>query len=56
MTAIAHFDDHDVVALARWLEVDLEAAIERPMWSMSTRDAEAALLSLTRPGASSTRS
>jgi hypothetical protein len=48
MTAIAHFDDHDVVALARWLEVDLAAAIERPLWSMSTKDAEAALLSLTR--------
>lgn len=48
MTAIAHFDDHDVVALARWLEVDLAAAIERPLWTMSTKDAEEALLSLTR--------
>ena len=48
MTAIAHFDDHPVVALARWLEVDLAAAIERPLWSLSTKDAEEALLSLTR--------
>lgn len=48
MTAIAHFDDHPVVALARWLESDLAAAIQRPMWSMSTEDAEQALLSLTR--------
>ena len=48
MTAIAHFDDHQVVALARWLEADLAAAIDRPMWTMSTKDAEEALLSLTR--------
>src|SRR5687768_595950 len=48
MTAIAHFDDHQVVALARWLESDLAAAIQRPLWSMSTKDAEQALLSLTR--------
>ena len=48
MTAIAHFDDHQVVALARWLESDLAAAIQRPLWLMSTKDAEQALLSLTR--------
>lgn len=48
MTAIAHWDDHHVVALARWLEVDLAQAIERPMWSMTTKDAEQALVSLTR--------
>src|SRR5690349_9768425 len=48
MTAIAHFDDHDVVAFARWLEADLAAVTERPLWSMSTQEAEEALLSLTR--------
>lgn len=48
MTAIAHFDDHDVVAFARWLEADLAAVIERPLWSMSTQQSEQALLSLTR--------
>ena len=48
MTAIAHFDDHDVVAMSRWLEDDLARAIDRPIWSMTTKDAEAALLSLTR--------
>jgi len=48
MTAIAHFDDHQVVAFARWLEADLAEIVDRPMWSMSTRDAEHALLALTR--------
>ena len=48
MTAIAHWDDHHVVAFARWLETDLPGLIERPMWSMTTQDAEQALLSLTR--------
>ena len=48
MTAIAHWDDHHVVALSRLLEVDLASVIDRPMWSMSAKDAEAALLSLTR--------
>ena len=48
MTAIANFDDHDLVALSRWLEDDLARAIDRPMWTMTTKDAEAALLSLTR--------
>ncbi|CAN0378825.1 unnamed protein product, partial [Phaeothamnion confervicola] len=48
MTAIAHFDDHQVVAFARWLEADLAELVDRPMWSMSTRDAEDALLALTR--------
>lgn len=48
MTATAHFDDHDVVAFAKWLEADLAAVAERPLWSMSTHDAEDALLSLTR--------
>jgi hypothetical protein len=48
MTAIAHFDDHEVVAFARWLEADLAAVTERPLWSMSTQEAEEALLSLTR--------
>jgi hypothetical protein len=48
MTAIAHFDDHDVVAFARWLEADLASLSERPLWTMSTQDAEDALLSLTR--------
>ena len=37
-----------MVALSRWLEVDLAQAIERPMWSMTTKDAEQALVSLTR--------
>jgi len=48
MTAIPHSDDHHVVALARWMEADLAAASDRPLWSMSTKDAEDALLSLTR--------
>ncbi len=48
MTAIAHFDDHDVVAFARWLEADLATLSERPLWSMSTQQSEQALLSLTR--------
>jgi hypothetical protein len=48
MTAIAHFDDHDVVAFARWLEADLASLSERPLWSMSTQESEQALLSLTR--------
>ena len=56
MTAIAECDDHEVVAFSRWLEADLAEAIDRPMWSMSTKDAEQALLSLTRAGVSSTRS
>lgn len=48
MTATAHPDEHHVVAFAKWLEADLAALAERPMWSMSTRDAEDALVSLTR--------
>lgn len=48
MTATAHFDDHHVVVFAKWLEADLAAVAERPLWSMSTHDAEDALLSLTR--------
>jgi hypothetical protein len=48
MTATAHWDGHHVVALARGLEVEIAQAIERPMWSMSTQDAEQALVSLTR--------
>ena len=48
MTAIAQWDDHPVVAIARWLEVDLAEVIDRPMWSMTTQDAEKALVSLTR--------
>jgi hypothetical protein len=48
MTATAHFDDHDVVAFAKWLEADLAALADRPLWSMSAQDSEDALLSLTR--------
>jgi hypothetical protein len=48
MTAIPHFDDHRVVAFAKSLEADLAALGERPLWSMSTPDAEDALVSLTR--------
>ncbi|GAB3016516.1 hypothetical protein GCM10011376_03900 [Nocardioides flavus (ex Wang et al. 2016)] len=48
MTAIQHSDDHHVVALAGWMEADLAAAADRPLWSMSTKEAEEVLLSLTR--------
>lgn len=48
MTAIAHSEDHPVVALSRWLEVHLAEVIDRPVWSMTTQDAEQALVSLTR--------
>ena len=48
MTAIAHFDDHEVVAFARWFESELKTLAERPLWSMTTAEAEDALLSLTR--------
>lgn len=48
MTAIAHFDDHHVVASARWLEAELGTLAKRPLWSMSASDVEDAVVSLTR--------
>jgi hypothetical protein len=48
MTAIPHLEDHHLVAFAKSLEADLAALGERPLWSMSTPDAEDALVSLTR--------
>jgi hypothetical protein len=48
MTAVPHIDEHQVVAFAKRLEADLAALGERPLWTMSTPDAEDALLSLTR--------
>ena len=48
MTAIAHFDDHEVVAFARWFESELQTLAERPLWSMTTAEAEDALVALTR--------
>lgn len=48
MTAIAHFDDHQVVASARWFEAELETLAGRSLWSMRAHDVEDALVSLTR--------